>query len=235
VLTGAGHRGSIQCYDKNDGRPLWSGFDDKIGYATPALVTLEGERQIIISFEKRTLGLGPEDGKLLWEYPWQVLNHQMPIAQPVILSSNRFLLSAGYFTGCAAVQLTHNDSTWNVETIWRNKNLKNKFSSSVFWQGHVYGLDEDILTCLDAATGNRRWKGGRYGYGQLLLADGHLIVLSAEGELALVEAKPEECRELARFQAINGKTWNYPALAAGRLLVRNGAEMACFDISPSLR
>jgi outer membrane protein assembly factor BamB len=122
-----------------------------------------------------------------------------------------------------------------VETIWRNKNLKNKFSSSVFWQGHVYGLDEDILTCLDAATGNRRWKGGRYGYGQLLLADGHLIVLSAEGELALVEATPEEFRELARFQAINGKTWNYPALAAGRLLVRNGAEMACFDISPSLR
>lgn len=232
VLTGAGNGRSVQCYEKSNGRSLWSAADDRIGYATPELVTLDGEPQILVSLEKRTLGVRPADGKPIWEYPWQVLNHQMPIAQPVVLSSNRFLLAAGYFTGCAAVQVTHSNSSWNAETIWRNKNMKNKFSSSVFWQGHIYGLDEDILTCLDAATGDRRWKGGRYGYGQLLLASGHLILLSGDGDLALVAAQPQEFHELARFHAINGKTWNYPALAGGKLLVRNGAEMACFDISP---
>ena len=231
VLSGAGNGHSILCYDQNDGRPIWNALDDKIGYMTPALVTLDGERQIIVSLEKRTVGLKPDDGQLLWEYPWQVLNHQMPIAQPILLSSNRFMLAAGYFTGCAAVQVTHKGSAWNVETVWRNKNLKNKFSSSVIWQNHVYGLDEDILTCVDAATGERRWKGGRYGYGQLLLASGHLIILSGEGDLVLVEARPQEFRELSRFHAIEGKTWNYPALAAGKLLVRNGAEMACFEIA----
>ena len=110
--------------------------------------------------------------------------------------------------------------------------MKNKFASSVFWQGHVYGLDEDILTCLDAETGQRNWKDGRFGYGQLLLASGHLIVLSGEGDLALVKATPERFQELARLPAISGKTWNHPAIADGRLFVRNAAEMACYQIGP---
>jgi outer membrane protein assembly factor BamB len=156
----------------------------------------------------------------------------MPIAQPVLLSTNRFLLSAGYFTGCAAVEVTKTSSGFTARAVWQNKNLKNKFTSSVFYQGYVYGLDEDILTCIDAANGERKWKDGRYGYGQLLLASGHLIILSGEGELALVKATSERHEELARFQAINGKTWNHPAIADGKILIRNAQEMACFQISP---
>src|SRR5215475_4167589 len=106
----------------------------------------------------------------------------MPIAQPVVLSSNRFLLSAGYFTGCAAIEVTKTASGFSARMVWQNKNLKNKFTSSVFYQGHVYGLDEDILTCLDATTGERKWKDGRYGYGQILLAGGCLVILSGSGE-----------------------------------------------------
>jgi outer membrane protein assembly factor BamB len=231
VLAGAGRGHSLVTYDRKDGHPIWSTLDDVTGYSTPMLVTLDGERQIVVSLEKRTVGLNPDDGKVLWEYPWQVLNKQLPIAQPVILSSNRFLLSAGYFTGCAAVEVKRQGTQWTAQTIWKNKNLKNKFSSSVLWQGAIYGLDEDMLTCLDAATGERRWKDGRYGYGQLLLASGHLLILGGEGELALVQAIPDRFHELVRFQAISGKTWNYPAISGGRLLVRNGAEMACFDLS----
>jgi outer membrane protein assembly factor BamB len=122
--------------------------------------------------------------------------------------------------------------------LWKNKNLKNKFTSSVYWNGYIYGLDEDILTCLDANTGERKWKDGRYGYGQVLLAvnpktrDAHLVVLSGSGELALVKVNPERFEELAKFQAIEGKTWNYPAIADGKIFVRNAVEMACYDIGP---
>jgi outer membrane protein assembly factor BamB len=232
VLTGAGHGQSVMCYDKRDGRPLWSVLDDVMGYSSPTLVTLAGQRQVVISARSRTVGLDPEDGKLLWEYPWHVLTDQLPIAQPVVLSSNRFMLSAGYFTGCAAVEIFPTNSGFAARTVWKNKNLKNKFTSSIFWQGNVYGLDEDILTCVDAVTGERRWKDGRYGHGQSLLASGHLIILTSEGELALVRATPQAHEELARFPAITGKTWNYPAIAGGRLLVRNAVEMACFEISP---
>jgi outer membrane protein assembly factor BamB len=83
---------------------------------------------------------------------------------------------------------------------------------------------------VDARTGERRWKGGRYGFGQVLLADGHLIVLTERGDLVLVKATPEAHQEVASFSALSGKTWNNPAIADGRLIVRNQTEMASYDI-----
>ena len=110
--------------------------------------------------------------------------------------------------------------------------MKNKFTSSVLHQGYIYGLDEAILACLDAATGELKWKAGRYGYGQIMLAGDHLIVLAEDGDIALVRATPEKHEELARFAAISGKTWNHPIIVGGRLIVRNLREMAAFDIRP---
>jgi outer membrane protein assembly factor BamB len=108
--------------------------------------------------------------------------------------------------------------------------MKNKFTSSVLRQGYIYGLDEAILACLDAATGELQWKGGRYGYGQILLAGDHLLVLTEDGDVALVTATPERFDEVATFPAIEGKTWNHPIIVGGRLIVRNLREMAAFDL-----
>jgi outer membrane protein assembly factor BamB len=108
--------------------------------------------------------------------------------------------------------------------------MKNQFTSSVLHEGFIYGLDESILACLDAETGDLKWKGGRYGFGQVMLASGHLIVLTEDGNLALVRATPERHHEITRFSVLDGKTWNHPAIADGYLLVRNLREMAAFDL-----
>ena len=231
VQPGGTNGQSVAAYHKETGAPLWKSLDDPAAYSSPMLVELAGRRQLLIVTEHRALGLEVGTGKLLWEFPWVVAMKNRNIAQPVMLSGNQFFLSAGYGTGCAAVQVSANGDSFSAREVWRNKSMKNKFSSSVFRDGFIYGLDEDILTCLDAATGVRKWKEGRYGYGQLLLAGAHLVILSGEGEVALVAATPEKYTEVGRFQAIVGKTWNHPALAQGRLLVRNAGEMACFDIS----
>jgi outer membrane protein assembly factor BamB len=172
-----------------------------------------------------------EAGKLLWEYPWTT-EYDINSAQPIMVSGNRFIISAGYGHGSALLEISNTEKGFAVSTVWENKNMKNKFNSSVLHQGHIYGLDEAILSCVDVRTGERKWKGGRYGYGQVLLAGDHLIVLSEAGDLALVKATPERHQEVARFSAIEGKTWNYPAAGAGYLLVRNSNEMACFRITP---
>ena len=229
VQPGGGNGSSVVALNKLTGHRKWGVLDDGAAYSSPMLATLAGVQQLLIVTATRALGLEPGSGKLLWEFPWVVQMGNRNIAQPVVLGTNRFFLSAGYGTGCAVVELDHSSSEWTAKQVWRNKLLKNKFTSSVARDGFIYGLDEDILTCLDASTGERKWKGGRYGYGQLLLTGDYLILLSGEGQLAVVKADPTEFHESARFNAIHGKTWNHPAIGCGRLLIRNSAQMACFE------
>jgi outer membrane protein assembly factor BamB len=176
------------------------------------------------------VGLSPEDGSLLWEYPW-VTQSGINAAQPVVTAGNRFFISAGYDHGAALVEVLENGDTFEARTVWQNNRMKNRFSSSVLYEGFIYGLDEAILACMDAGTGELKWKGGRYGHGQVLLASGYLIVSSETGDVVLVKASPERHEEISRFSAVEGRTWNVPAIAGGRLIVRNAAEMACFRIS----
>jgi outer membrane protein assembly factor BamB len=195
------------------------------------LVTLGGVRQVVVITANRVVGLTPDDGRLLWEYGWPT-DMGINVAQPLLLGNDRVFVSAGYGQGAAVIEVTRDGGQFRVKEIWRNTRMKNKFTSSMLHGGYIYGLDEAILACVDAATGELKWKGGRYGYGQVLLAGDHLIVLTENGEVVLVKATPERHIELASFPAIEGKTWNHPVIASGRLLVRNLQEMAAFDIRP---
>ncbi len=231
VLPGGSPGRSVAAYDRLTGKPVWKVLDDKQAYTAPMLVTLAGRRQILVVSAQRVMGLGVEDGAVLWDFPW-VTEYDANCSQPIVAGPNRFFLSAGYGHGAAVVEIARAGEKFSARAVWQNIRMKNKFNSSVLHEGHVYGLDEGILACVDVETGEQRWKSGRYGYGQLLAASGHLVVLTEEGEVVLVKATPQRHEEVARFSAIEGKTWNVPAIAGGRLLVRNTTELACFRIAP---
>jgi outer membrane protein assembly factor BamB len=230
VLPGGSANNSVVAYNKTTGAAVWKSQSDRQAYVSPMLVTLAGRRQIVVVSSSRAFGLEPGNGSLLWSYDWNT-DMGLNVSQPIMVDANHFFISSGYGKGAALVEVTGNGNAFNARKVWENVNMKNKFNSSVLHQGYVYGLDEGILSCLDVKTGERKWKGGRYGYGQVLLASGHLIVISDTGDLALVRATPDQYTEVARFSAIQGKTWNYPAIAGGRLLVRNGNEMAAYNIA----
>ncbi len=231
VLPGGKDGRSVVAYDADTGAVLWSTLDDVAGYTAPMLVELAGVRQILVVTAARAAGLRVEDGTLLWDYPWIVSN--VPnMAQPIVVGSDRVFLSASYGQGSAMVEVSRTGTELSAREVWRTNRMKNKFSSSVLHDGHIYGLDESILACLDVETGELVWKGGRYGYGQLLLAAGHLVLLTERGDLVLVRATPDGHDEVANFAALDGKTWNVPTIADGRLFVRNTTEMAAFNISP---
>ena len=154
--------------------------------------------------------------------------------QPIVVDDKHIFISAGYGQGSALVRIIARDKVFKVEKIWSNNRMKSKFNTRVLHENHVYGLDEGILQAIDVRTGIQKWKGGRYGYGQILLANGHLIISTEKGEVALVKATPEGHEELAKFTAIRGKTWNNPAIADGKLIVRNQTEMACYDLTMGL-
>ncbi len=230
VVIAQGAR-SVRAYERATGEPRWSAFDERMAYASPALARLCGREQLVVFTAERICGLDASSGSILWSHPWKV-TYGLSCSQPVFVDERRILLSAGYGIGAALVELERDGDTFTARRVWKNARLKNRFNSSVLHEGHVYGLDEGRLVCLEAATGNRLWKGGRYGYGQVLLTAGHLVISSEDGELALVRATPETYEELARFDGIDGMTCNLPALAHGFLLLRNHEEMACFDARP---
>jgi len=229
VLPGGTSGKSVVAYNKATGAPVWKVQNDRAAYVSPMLVSLAGRRQILAVSATRVFGLAPEDGALLWSQTWDTDNG-INVSQPIIVDKNRFFISSGYGKGAALMEVTGSGNSFQARTVWSNAAMKNKFNSSVLHDGYIYGLDEGILSCLDVNTGARKWKGGRYGYGQVLLASGHLIVMSDAGELALVKASPVEYTEVARFTALDGKTWNYPAIAGGKLFVRNAKEMAAYKI-----
>ncbi len=230
VLPGGGSGRSVVAYDRQSGARLWSALDEQQAYASPLIATVGGRSQLLVVTGSRLVGLDPAGGRLLWSYPW-VTTSEINVAQPLVVGPNRVFVSSGYGVGAAVIELTPVGDGFDVREVWRNQRMKNKFTSSVLHEGFIYGLDEAILACVDAATGELKWKGGRYGYGQVLLASGRLIVLTEEGDLVLVAASPDGHQELGSFPAISGKTWNHPAISDGRLLVRNLREMAAFDLN----
>ncbi|CAN5519296.1 hypothetical protein BH23ACI1_BH23ACI1_13870 [soil metagenome] len=229
VLPGGQNGRSIVAYDKRTGTSAWSALDDRQSYSSPMLVTLGGVRQILVFSATRLMGVTPERGELLWEFPWKT-SYDVNASQPIVLGENRVFVSTGYGTGAAVIELTRSGSRFTVREVWRNIRMKNQFTSSLLHEGYIYGLDESILACVNAETGELMWKGGRYGYGQVMLTGGHLIVLTEDGNLVLVRATPDRHEEIVRFPALDGKTWNHPAMAYGYLLVRNLKEMAAYDL-----
>ena len=117
--------------------------------------------------------------------------------------------------------------------VWETKAFNPYFNDFVVHQNNVYGFNTEFFMCVNLDKGKSKWKERGYGCGQvLLLADQNLLlIVSEQGDAALVEATPDEHKELARFPAIQGKTWNHPVLAHGRLYVRNGEEAACYQLT----
>ena len=228
VNAGGANDRSLVAYDAASGDFVWGGGNAGADYSSPLVATLAGVRQILI-FTGRVSAHDVVSGKVLWEYPWP--GGHPHIAMPVILPGDRVLITSGYGTGSELLQIKNAaDSKWSATRIWKSIRLKAKFTNVVYRDGFIYGLDDGILVCLDAADGSLKWKEGRYGHGQVILSGPLLLVTDEGGDMVLVEPVPEEPRELTRFTALHGKTWNPPALAGEYLVVRNDKEAACYRL-----
>jgi outer membrane protein assembly factor BamB len=226
--------GQLIAYDAATGNQRWVGQTGGAGYSSPHLATIDGVSQVLLMRGSRTISVAPADGTLLWDH--KAGPPATSIVQPALTPEGDVLIAAGDAmggTGMRRLALTRGPGRWTVEERWHSRGLKPYFNDFVVHKGYAYGFDGSILSSIDLADGARKWKGGRYGAGQLLLlADQDvLLITSEEGELALVGATPDKFTELARIPALNGKTWNHPVVVRDILLVRNGEEMVAFKLS----
>lgn len=233
IVAAGGPQGrALVAHDALTGSFLWGAGDFAAGHASPTLAPLSGTSQILLFHAQGVSGHDPTDGRVLWNHPVSPVPH---VAQPLPVSSNRLVISSGYGVGAELLELTPPSPpaqpAWAVRTIWASIRLKAKFCSFFARDGHLYGLDDGMLTCVEEATGQRVWKETRYGHGQLLWVGENLLVFTESGELAILQPTPQGPSELSRARLLQGRTWNPPALAGTRLLVRTEEEAACFELA----
>jgi len=223
--------GRLAAYDVSTGAPRWVKKEGGASYSSPQLFTIDGIAQVLMMNSAGVTSVGPADGKELWKHAWP----GSTILQPAQTADGGVLIASGDMSGGMGTRrlaVSHGPGGWTAKELWTSTGLKPYFNDFVVHNGHVFGFDGSILACIDLQDGKRRWKGGRYGHGQLLLLaeQGLLLVLSEEGELALVSAGTDQFTEIAKFPAMTDKTWNHPVVAGDMLLVRNGQEMVGFRL-----
>jgi outer membrane protein assembly factor BamB len=222
--------GKLVAYDLATGEPRWYGPDGGSGYSSPHLVTIHGVPQILLLSGTGATSVSPTDGKKLWDHP---LPPSARIVQPALTADGDVLVHDGEGNAMRRIAVTNAPGGWTVSERWESFGLNPYFNDFVVHDGHAFGFAGSNLACVDLKNGERKWKGGRYGNGQLVLLPDQdlLLVLSEEGELALVAATLNQFTELGRVPAIKGKTWNHPVLVGNVVLVRNSEEMAAFRLS----
>ncbi len=228
--VGGANGASIVALNKKTGEEVWRSLEDKAGYSAPIAFSVNGVRHVVFLTARNLAAVSPEDGALLWSLPWKT-SYDVNAATPVFIAPDRLFVSTGYDVGSALYRVSVAEGKAEVAQLWESREMKNKFSSSIHHEGHLYGFDENTLKCVDATTGKTTWRQRGFGFGSLIYADGHLIVLSDDGQLVLVVAAPDEYRQRGKAQIFKGKTWTMPTLVDGQLYLRDLNELVALDIS----
>jgi outer membrane protein assembly factor BamB len=232
MVFAGGPSKSVVGYDAATGKFLWAAGEGKLSYASLQRATIDGVEQALLATGDGLTAFQPKDGAVLWDHKWP-LEGGARCTQAAAVGDSDFLLGTGFKNGTRRVHVTHKDDKWEDKELWTTIDINPYFNDLVVHKGHIYGFNTELFTCVNLDKGKWKWKERGFGCGQvLLLADQDLLlIVSEKGEVALVEANPAEYKELGRFQAIKGKTWNHPVIANGRLYVRNGEEAACYQLT----
>jgi outer membrane protein assembly factor BamB len=234
VFAGAPDEKAVLGYDAATGEPLWSAGTGTFSYCSTQLSRVGDVDQLLISTNLGLAAYEPAGGKVLWSYAWPLEGGMSRVVQPARVGESDFLIGTGFGIGTQRVRVSRDDDGWKTREVWSApiRTIRPYYNDLVIHQGHIYGFDGAIFTCVDLEDGKARWKARGYGNGQVLLLpdQDRLLILSETGEVALVDAKADGHHERCRLQALTGKTWNHPVVAHGRLYVRNGEEAACFEV-----
>ncbi|HAM73219.1 MAG TPA: alcohol dehydrogenase [Verrucomicrobiales bacterium] len=229
---------SLMAFDRGSGELVWKGEDDAITHATPVVATLHGQRQVIFFTQAGLVAVEPAGGKVLWRFKFP---YSTSTAASPVVSGDMVYCSAGYGMGAAAARIAKGPEGWTATELWKlaGNKICNHWSTPVAFNGHLYGIfgfkeyGSCPLKCIDIATGQEKWSQAGFGPGNVILVDGHVLVLSDRGQLSLIKPDPAGYREVGRSKAVTGKCWSTPIVSNGKVFVRSTKEGAALEIGSS--
>jgi outer membrane protein assembly factor BamB len=226
VTLGEKAEKNLAAINVRNGKLIWRSGDYPSSYASPVVAELAGKRQIVALQQKSVDGYDIETGEILWSFP--IRNGQSNCASPMIIDDT-VITSGGYGYGTHRIQISKTDEGFEAKQMWKSLKLKAKFADFLVHQGHIYGLNEGRLVCLDLETGRSTWRGTNLGHGQLLGVGDHAIVQHEDGPISVIALNPEKETIVNEFDALEHRTWNHPVVAGNMLLVRNDRDAIAFE------
>jgi outer membrane protein assembly factor BamB len=227
VVLPAGPDASAAVLDKATGETIWKGGGTfGAGYATPVIATLNGVKQYLVFTGKALTGVKADDGRLLWQVPWETqygVNAAMPLVEgDTVFATSNYRFGGGLYRIGAG----------GAEKVWFSQEMQSHFSSPVLYNGHIFGTtDPGDLICMVPSSGKVLWRQNGFEKGGIVIVDDAIIALNgAGGDLIMAAASTDSYQELGRLKPLGGQSWTAPVVAQGRLLIRNKSALACLDL-----
>jgi outer membrane protein assembly factor BamB len=230
LLIGGANNRTLAAFDQKTGKTIWTSQEDRISYSSAVRWDFSGQPQVLFLAGSNLFSVNATTGSLFWKYSWPTYDY-VNVATPIIIPPDRVFISSGYDQGAAMLRVSSDKSgRLQVSEVWRNREMKNHFNNSIHHDGVIYGFDNAILKAVDASSGATLWRKQGLGTGSLVGVGNFLIILSASGDLICAEANRERFNILKRIQALNGKSWTPPSIAANKIFLRNQTEIVCLVV-----
>lgn len=229
AISSAGNsEGALIAFDRITGAKKWHTGDDPAGYSTPYPFTFKEKRYIVGFTGESAIIVEAKTGRLVLRIPWQT-NYKVNAAAPIYHDGHLFLTS-GYDTGCGLFKLDADGKNLVATEVWKSKVLMNKFQSCILHEGDLYSCDQKALACVDFKTGKEKWRVRKVKHGTLVLADGHLLLLTQSGRLQIAPVSPKGFEPVTDAEILSGKCWTVSVLDDGKLYARNMTRVVCMDL-----
>lgn len=223
IETGGSNMRGFASINKNTGETKWIKGLAHPYYCSPTIAIIDNKTQLIFANDTMLTSYDKE-GNVLWEYRMPL---RFPTATPLFISPNKIFVSSVSNTGSFMVKVEGE----SITQVFKSPAMKNHFSSSVYYDGYIYGFSNATLRCISAENGETKWSKRGLGKGSLINVGKKLLVLSDKGVLKIVEAIPDMYTEKSSTQALKGKSWTAPSYANGIVYMRNLEEMAAYKLN----
>jgi len=234
IILPVGGRGQgVVAFDPATGDVRWKNQDFRLAPASPILIHVDGQNQLVVFSPKEVVGLDPTNGNRLWSHPHET-NYGLNISTPVWGEGNLLFVSSAYNGGSRVIRLTHANGKTTAEELWASNRLRLHFGNAIRFDNWILGTSGDFgpafFIAVDATTGEEAWRERTFGRSQMLYADGKLVIVDEGGDLALASVGPSGLQVHARAELLTENAWTAPTLVGTHLYVRDRKNIVAVDL-----
>ena len=234
IFTLGGQGQTLIAFNQKDGTVAWKNQTLDLSPASPIIIKVDGQDQLIGFLGKVVAGIDPNNGNLLWSHG-HVTEWGLNISNPVWGPDNLLFISSAYSGGTRVLKLTQKDGKTTVDELWFHRRMRLHHGTAIRIGDYVYGSSGDFgpafFAAVNVKTGEIAYQDRTFPKVNFVHADGKLIILDEDGNLALATATPTELKVIAKVSVLKNLAWTAPTLVGTKLYLRDRRTIAAFDLS----